>query len=72
MDHIILRLYNRRGIRSHFPILIEYINVLILSRSSDSAYFNRDIFEMLSVDVDSFSTVDVHDFSRTEFENHTS
>lgn len=54
LDHVLLRLFTKNGIRSHFPILIE---------SRDGKFFNREIFEMMHVDLEYLETLDVMELS---------
>lgn len=56
-DHIILRTYNQKGIRNHFPIIIE---------SSNSKFYNRDMMEMMNCDLNTVLHLDVLDIPKEQ------
>lgn len=56
-DHLILSTYNMTGIRNHFPVVIE---------SSDSKFFNRDMMEMMNVELNTVLHLDILDIGKEQ------
>ncbi|CAK85449.1 unnamed protein product (macronuclear) [Paramecium tetraurelia] len=56
-DHLILRTYNPYGIRNHFPLVIE---------SSNSKFFNRDMMEMMNIELSTVLHIDISDINKEQ------
>ncbi|CAD8135141.1 unnamed protein product [Paramecium pentaurelia] len=59
-DHLILRTYNPYGIRNHFPLVIE---------SSNSKFFNRDLMEMMNIELNTVLHLDISDINKEQIKS---
>ncbi|CAD8053652.1 unnamed protein product [Paramecium sonneborni] len=60
LDHLILRTYNPYGIRNHFPLVIE---------SSNSKFFNRDMMEMMNIELNTVLHIDLYDINKEQIKS---
>lgn len=60
LDHIILRTYTNKNMRTHFPIIIE---------SNNNRFFSREIFDVLGIKNFDFPIIEMYGFIYEDLEN---